>query len=54
MGIPEELDPDRPVFIACGSGRRSVIAATLLARHGYRPVVVTGGGVAEVVEAQKA
>lgn len=54
VGIPEELDPDRPVFIACGSGRRSVIAATLLARHGYRPVVVTGGGVAEVVEAQKA
>ncbi len=48
-GIPAELDRDRPVLIICGSGRRATIAATLLAREGYEPVVLIGAGVAEVV-----
>lgn len=48
-GVPETLDPDRPVLVACGSGRRASIAATLLARDGYQPVVLTGAGIAELV-----
>lgn len=48
-GIPEQLDRDRPVLVACASGRRAAIAATLLAREGYRPAVLNGGGVEEVV-----
>lgn len=48
-GIPAELDPDRPVLVTCRSGRRAVIAATMLAREGYQPAVLVGAGVAEVV-----
>ncbi len=48
-GVPAELDADRPVLVVCGSGRRAAIAATLLAGQGYRSVVLTGAGVAEVL-----
>ncbi|WP_433380753.1 rhodanese-like domain-containing protein [Streptosporangium sp. CA-115845] len=47
-GVPAELDPDRPVLVACGSGRRASIAASLLLRSGYRPVVLTGAGVSDL------
>src|SRR5690606_15126435 len=47
-GIPAELDRDRPVLVACATGRRATIAATLLAAEGYRPVVLSGAGVAEL------
>jgi rhodanese-related sulfurtransferase len=47
-GIPAELDPDRPVLVICGSGRRAVIAATLLEQAGFQPAVLVGAGVAEV------
>ncbi|MEV1174526.1 MBL fold metallo-hydrolase [Nonomuraea sp. NPDC049784] len=47
-GIPAELDPDRPVLVACGSGRRASIAATILTRHGLTPVVLTGAGAGQV------
>ncbi|MFB9709371.1 MBL fold metallo-hydrolase [Streptosporangium sandarakinum] len=50
-GIPAELDRDRPVLVACGSGRRAVVAATLLAREGYVPVVLNGAGVPDLVAA---
>lgn len=53
-GIPDELDPDRPVLVICGSGRRAVIAATLLERAGFEPAVLLGAGVAEVIAAQGA
>jgi rhodanese-related sulfurtransferase len=53
-GIPASLDPDRPVLIICGSGRRAVIAATLLGRAGFQPAVLVGAGVAEVIAAQAA
>lgn len=53
-GIPEELDPDRPVLVICGSGRRAVIAATLLARAGFQAAVLVGAGVAEVIAAERA
>jgi rhodanese-related sulfurtransferase len=53
-GIPPCLDPDRPVLIICGSGRRAIIAATLLGRAGFQPAVLMGAGVAEVIAAQDA
>lgn len=48
-GVPAELDPQRPVLVACRSGRRSTIAATVLVAAGYRPVVLNGAGVPDVV-----
>jgi rhodanese-related sulfurtransferase len=53
-GIPTSLDPDRPVLIVCASGRRAVVAATLLGRAGFQPAVLVGAGVAEVIAAQDA
>jgi glyoxylase-like metal-dependent hydrolase (beta-lactamase superfamily II)/rhodanese-related sulfurtransferase len=53
-GVPAELDPERPVHVVCASGRRSVIAATILARHGFRPVVLTGAGAADIVAHRRA
>ncbi|MEV4103432.1 MBL fold metallo-hydrolase [Nonomuraea sp. NPDC049649] len=50
-GVPGELDPERPVLVACASGRRAAIAAGFLAGRGYRPLVLTGAGVAEVAAA---
>lgn len=45
-GIPEGLDPERPVAVLCGSGARSAVAAGLLQRHGARDIIhVTEGGV---------
>ncbi|GAB4003955.1 hypothetical protein GCM10029992_47530 [Glycomyces albus] len=50
-GVPETLDPERPVLVACGSGRRAVIAAGLLHSAGYRPIVLTGAGVPDIAAA---
>lgn len=50
-GIPAELDPQRPVLVACRSGRRAAIAATALVAAGYRPVVLDGAGIPDVVSA---
>jgi len=45
-GLPDGLDPERPVAVVCASGQRAAVAASLLQRHGAREVVhVTGGGV---------
>ncbi|MEU9889786.1 MBL fold metallo-hydrolase [Sphaerisporangium sp. NPDC051011] len=51
QGIPEELDPERPLLVVCASGRRAAIAAGLLAREGYRPIVLTGAGATELAAA---
>jgi glyoxylase-like metal-dependent hydrolase (beta-lactamase superfamily II)/rhodanese-related sulfurtransferase len=48
-GVPTGLDATRPVWVGCASGHRASIAAGLLERHGLRPVVVTGGGIADVL-----
>ena len=48
-GVPAALDAREPVLIACGSGRRAAIAATLLARNGFRAAVLTDAGVPDVV-----
>jgi len=45
-GIPDGVDPRRPVAVICGSGERSAVAASLLQRHGASEVIhVVGGGV---------
>jgi hydroxyacylglutathione hydrolase len=45
-GLPEALDPGRPVAAVCASGQRSATAASLLARYGAREVIhVVDGGV---------
>jgi len=45
-GIPEGIDPARPVAVLCGSGQRSAVAASLLLRHGAGDVIhVVDGGV---------
>lgn len=49
-GVPAELDPHMPVWVACASGHRAAIAAGLLERHGYRPVLLTGGGVPDLLD----
>jgi glyoxylase-like metal-dependent hydrolase (beta-lactamase superfamily II)/rhodanese-related sulfurtransferase len=45
-GVPEGIDPDRPIAVVCASGQRSGVAASLLQRHGAKGVIhVTDGGV---------
>jgi hydroxyacylglutathione hydrolase len=51
QGVPTQLDPDRPVLLVCGGGRRAAIAATLLAREGYQSAVLTGAGVTDLIAA---
>jgi rhodanese-related sulfurtransferase len=46
----EALDRARPVVVACASGVRSAVAASLIARLGHPDVRrVAHGGVAELV-----
>jgi hydroxyacylglutathione hydrolase len=45
-GLPEELDPQRPIAAICSSGQRSAVAASLLKRAGAAHVIhVVEGGV---------
>jgi hydroxyacylglutathione hydrolase len=45
-GVPSGIDPARPIAVVCGSGQRSAVAASLLARHGAERVIhVVEGGV---------
>jgi hydroxyacylglutathione hydrolase len=45
-GLPDKLDPGRPVAVICSSGQRSAPAASLLRRHGAGGVLhVVDGGV---------
>jgi rhodanese-related sulfurtransferase len=45
-GVPDALDPGRPIAAICSSGQRSAIAASLLARAGAQHVIhVADGGV---------
>jgi hydroxyacylglutathione hydrolase len=45
-GLPEGLDPSRPVAVLCASGQRAAVAASLLQRHGAEHVIhVVDGGV---------
>ncbi len=49
LGVPSELTPDEPVWLLCASGFRASIAAGLLQRHGFTPIVLARGGVADVL-----
>jgi hydroxyacylglutathione hydrolase len=45
-GVPEALDPAGPIAVLCGSGRRSALGASLLARAGAARVIhVSDGGI---------
>ena len=45
-GIPDGIDPDRPVAAICATGQRAAVAASLLQRAGAREVLhVIDGGV---------
>jgi glyoxylase-like metal-dependent hydrolase (beta-lactamase superfamily II) len=45
-GLPEDLDPERPVAVICSSGQRSVVAGSLLKAYGAEDVIhVVNGGV---------
>jgi glyoxylase-like metal-dependent hydrolase (beta-lactamase superfamily II)/rhodanese-related sulfurtransferase len=45
-GVPDGIDPARPVAVICGSGQRSAVAASLLQRDGAEDVIhVVDGGV---------
>jgi rhodanese-related sulfurtransferase len=44
--IPDGVDADAEIAVICGSGQRSAVGASLLARHGARAVIhVVDGGV---------
>ena len=49
QGVPDELDPATPVLVACGSGRRAVIAASLLTAQGYDVRVLDPGGILDLL-----
>ncbi len=50
--IPGDIDPSRPVAVACGIGYRSGIGASLLQRAGAEQVIhVVDGGVGDVLDA---
>jgi glyoxylase-like metal-dependent hydrolase (beta-lactamase superfamily II)/rhodanese-related sulfurtransferase len=51
-GVPAELDPQRPVLVACAGGRRAGIAATVLVDAGYRVVALDGAGIPDVLRAR--
>jgi len=42
----DEVPKDRKVYIFCGSGLRSMIAASYLERYGWKDLVVILGGMA--------
>jgi glyoxylase-like metal-dependent hydrolase (beta-lactamase superfamily II)/rhodanese-related sulfurtransferase len=45
-GVPDGIDPGRPVAAICGSGQRAAVAASLLKRYGADDVIhVVEGGV---------
>jgi glyoxylase-like metal-dependent hydrolase (beta-lactamase superfamily II)/rhodanese-related sulfurtransferase len=50
-GAGEELAPAVPIVVACASGYRSAMAASLLLRHGLEPVVLDGAGMPELAKA---
>jgi hydroxyacylglutathione hydrolase len=44
-GLPDGLDPDRPIAVVCNSGQRAAVAASLVQRHGGKAIHVIDGGV---------
>jgi rhodanese-related sulfurtransferase len=45
-GVPDGLDPERPIAVVCASGQRAGVGASLLALHGAARVIhVVDGGI---------
>ncbi len=40
----DELDPNAPIAVICGSGQRSTVASAILQRHGFQRLVNVVGG----------
>jgi hydroxyacylglutathione hydrolase len=50
-GVPDGIDPERPIAVICSSGQRAAPAASLLRRHGAREVLhVVDGGVPDYID----
>jgi hydroxyacylglutathione hydrolase len=54
LGIPDDLDRERDVWVLCASGYRATIAAGLLEREGLTPVVLAEHGTPDVLTALRA
>ena len=48
-GVPPTWTTEEPVWVACASGYRATIAAGLLERLGYTPIVLHAGGVPDLI-----
>jgi hydroxyacylglutathione hydrolase len=47
-GLPDGLDPAKPIAVVCHSGQRAAVAASLVKRHGAEHVIhVIDGGVSD-------
>ncbi len=46
----EQIDADQPVWVVCASGYRSMVAGSILERLGLTPMVLVGGGAADIVD----
>ena len=45
-GLPDDLDPSKPIAVVCASGQRAAVGASLLKRYGaHRVIHVIDGGV---------
>lgn len=45
-----EVSPATPVWVACVTGHRATVAASILEKAGLRPVVLTGAGIPDLLE----
>ena len=50
-GLPDALDPEKPLWVICGGGYRSEMAVRYLEAGGFQPTVVFDGGVDDVLAA---
>ncbi len=51
VATPEAIASEEPILIACETGYRASIAASILCQSGYKPEVLVGAGVLDVVRA---
>ena len=47
--VTDRVDARLPVWVVCASGYRSMVAGSILERLGLTPVVLVGGGAADIV-----
>jgi glyoxylase-like metal-dependent hydrolase (beta-lactamase superfamily II)/rhodanese-related sulfurtransferase len=53
-GMPDGLDRSKPVYIGCTTGHRAGIAAAMLHREGYEPVILNGASLLGVAMMKQA